>query len=141
MMSLPGRRASLCPRGHFPVIDPVALTERPVAAVLVAFLRRSVNETWRPRSPLCVLRLVFGEESLLPTHLGPPQQHQHPPVCRVPAGRCVSGAAQHLFTLCVCYLTLSPAANQYFTFFFKLFSTKSFNYLLNKQSQARRLRL
>lgn len=30
---------------------------------------------------------MFGEESFLPTHLRPPQQHQHPPVCRVPAGR------------------------------------------------------
>lgn len=35
--------------------------------------------------PVC--RSVSGEAGLLPPHLGPPQQHQHPPVCGAPAGR------------------------------------------------------
>lgn len=38
-------------------------------------------------TPFLFFRFVFREESFLPPHLRPPQQHQHPPVCPVPARR------------------------------------------------------
>lgn len=52
------------------------------AGVVSVLVSLAVSEEALP-----VCRSVSGEAGLLPPHLGPPQQHQHPPVCGAPAGR------------------------------------------------------